>query len=147
MGCVLSQSVLCVGCQTGGLQLLDASSSTALNPGSSTTLQYVDVHQYAAAVAAAVGGSAGPAAGQPTHVASGEMVAPGQRGGHVGVKRVLTVPRQVICTPPTSYGALYGHSGGVVPPPVKIVAGLGGQRMVTKTVSQTELQIVPKTQN
>jgi len=105
------------------------------------------MHQYAAAVAAAVGGTAPT---QPTAVVSGEMVTHGQRGGHggaMGVKRVLAVPRQVICTPPTSYGALYGPSGGVVPPPVKIVAGLGGQRMVTKTVSQSELQIVPKTQN
>jgi len=131
---------------------LDASSSSTLSPGSSAaaTLQYVDVHQYAAAVAAAVGGTPGAAPTQPTTVVSGEMIAPGQRGGHagaVGVKRVLAVPRQVICTPPTSYGALYGPSGGVVPPPVKIVAGLGGQRMVTKTVSQSELQIVPKTQN
>ena len=112
-------------------------------------------------MAAAVGGSAGPVAPtQPTPVASGEMVAAaaaghGQRaaaGGHgagvQGVKRVLALQRQVICTPPTSYAALYGPAaGGVVPPPVKIVAGLGGQRMVTKTVSQSELQIVPKTQN
>ena len=132
--------------------MLDASSSNTLNPGSSAaaTLQYVDVHQYAAAVAAAVGGTAGAAPAQSTPVVSGEMVAAGQRGSHggaVGVKRVLAVPRQVICTPPTSYGVLYGHSGGVVPPPVKIVAGLGGQRMVTKTVSQSELQIIPKTQN
>jgi len=128
---------------------LDASSSSTLSPGSSApaTLQYVDVHQYAAAVAAAVGGTAGGAPAQHTPVVSGELVAPGGRGGAVGVKRVLAVPRQVICTPPTSYGALYGPSGGVVPPPVKIVAGLGGQRMVTKTVSQSDLQIVPKTQN
>ena len=100
-------------------------------------------------MAAAVGGTVGSAPTQPT---PGEMVAAagpraGPHGPAVGVKRVLAVPRQVICTPPTSYGALYGPSGAVVPPPVKIVAGLGGQRMVTKTVSQSELQIVPKTQN
>ena len=56
-----------------------------------------------------------------------------------GVKRVLAVPRQVVCTPPTSYN-VYGM------PPVKIIAGNGGQRMVTRTVSGTELQYIPKTQ-
>ena len=46
---------------------------------------------------------------------------------------------------------VYGAAGAVVvkigQDPVKIVARLGEQRMVTKTVNQSEIKIVPKTQN
>lgn len=113
-----------------------ATSSGSMPHGSGPSIQYFDV-QYAAAAAAAQS-AVTPIVSESTHRAAG--------GGAVaqsyGIKRVLAVPRQVICTPPTSYGM---YAAGA--PPVKIVAGLGGQRMVTKTVSQSEVQIIPKTQN
>lgn len=118
-----------------------------------TPVQYVDV-QYAtapptpASISQEVAGSGGSAAYVQTAAAAVQRAAAVHAASQsYGVKRVLAVPRQVICTPPTSYSAVYGAAGAVMPPPVKIVAGLGGQRMVTRTVSPNEIQIVPKTQN
>ena len=112
-----------------------------------TPVQYLDV-QYPQSSMSAEAAAAVSGAGLSYVSGTGEAIqrfhTPSQ---NYGVKRVLAVPRQVICTPPTSYGALYGSAGAVMAPPVKIVAGLGGQRMVTKTVNQNEIQIVPKTQN
>jgi len=124
-----------------------------MESGSATgaPVQYVDV-QYATAPPTPVSmsqdtiGSAG--SGSYASASAVQRAAAAHAASQsYGVKRVLAVPRQVICTSPTSYGAVYGAAGAMVPPPVKIVAGLGGQRMVTKTVNHNEIHIVPKTQN
>jgi hypothetical protein len=119
----------------GGILLDAGSSSGGPVAQGSTAVQYVDV-QYAPSVTQMPAASASDGHHRPGGIGSSLS------SQSYGIKRVLSVPRQVICTPPTSYG-MYGPA----PPPVKIVAGLGGQRMVTKTVNQTEVQIIPKTQN
>ena len=126
--------------------LTQAASLLVETASGGTPVQYLDVQYPQSSMSAEPGAVSGTSLSyvSGTSEALQRFHTPSQ---NYGVKRVLAVPRQVICTPPTSYGTLYANPGTVMAPPVKIVAGLGGQRMVTKTVNQNEIQIVPKTQN
>ena len=52
------------------------------------------------------------------------------------VKRVAT-PHQIVNTPPTPYSPM-------TTPPLKVMQGNQGQRMITKTINGTAIGVIPK---
>lgn len=111
--------------------------------GISGQVQYIEVSPYAAASSSGVHGVtiASSESQTITHVkANSHNVDKTSSVQNYGIKRVLAVPRQVVCAPSNPYG-FYAV------PPVKIIAGQGGQRIVAKSVGTTEIQILPKTQS
>jgi len=111
--------------------------------GMSGQVQYIEVSPYAAAASSGVHGVTitSNESQSITHAkASNHNVDKTSSVQNYGIKRVLAVPRQVVCGPSNPYG-FYAV------PPVKIIAGQGGQRIVTKSVGTTEIQILPKSQS
>lgn len=118
-------------------------------------VQYIEVSPYAAAAAAASGSAVVPGVvaasiaetmslvptAKSSSAAGSNLQKLSASSQSYGVKRVLTIPRQVVCATPSS------HYGFYAVPPVKIIAGQGGQRIVAKSVGTTEIQILPKTQS